>query len=258
MSEAVRAELEANDVALHLGVPAQSVEASGDELVVHGENVSFRGEVVLVAIGVRPRSQLAKEAGLELSVGGSIAVDGDLRTSDPDIYAAGDCADAYHVVTGKKAWVPLALRANRAGWAVADIVSGKRETVGLPGIAGTAVFKVFELEVARTGLTESEARAAGFDPAAAMIKAGSRAHAYPGASPLWVALTGDKTTGRLLGAQMVGREGAAHRINALAVALGAKMTVEEFAQTDTAYAPPFSPTWDPMIIAANQLLKKLG
>jgi len=183
-------------------------------------------------------------------------VDRGLKTSDNSIYAAGDCADAYHIVTGQKAWVPLALRANRAGWAVADNICGKKTE--LPGIAGTAVFKVFDLEVARTGINEKEAEKYEYDPVGITIKARSRAHAHPGASAIHVHMLGDRKSGRLLGAQMVGAEGVAHRINAVAVALHSQMSVAQFSQTDLAYAPPFGPVWDPLLTAANQLLKKMG
>ena len=159
------------------------------------------------------------------------------------------------MVTGKKVWVPLALRANRAGWAAADNMIGKKAE--LQGIAGTAVYKVFDFQVARTGLSLAEAQRFGFDPAEAVIEGRSRAHAHPGNSSLWVQMLGDKKTGRLLGAQLVGKEGAAHRVNAPAVALHLKMTVEAFSQCDLAYAPPFSPVWDPMLTAANQLLRKM-
>jgi NADPH-dependent 2,4-dienoyl-CoA reductase/sulfur reductase-like enzyme len=138
---------------------------------------------------------------------------------------------------------------------VADNVCGNR--VELDGVAGTAVFKVFDLEVARTGFNVAEAEQAGFEPVEMTITSGSRAHTYPGGTPLQVHLIGDKKSGRLLGAQMVGKESAAHRINAPAVALHAHMTVDQFCQTDLAYAPPFGPTWDPMLVAANQLLKML-
>ena len=175
-------------------------------------------------------------------------------TSAEDIYAAGDCADAYHVVTGQKTWLPLALRANRGGWAVADNVTGKDVT--LQGIAGTAVFKVFDLQVARTGLNVAESEKFGFDPMEVIIQGRSRAHAHPGSSTMGVQMVGDRKSGRLLGVQMIGKEGA-HRINAPAVALHAKMTVEKFSQSDLAYAPPFSPVWDPMLTAANQLMKKM-
>lgn len=255
LAERVREEVTARGVAVHAGHRVERIETVGDGLQVVCEGLTLESEMVLVAIGVTPNSDLAGAAGIALGVNGSVAVDRRLQTSDPDIYAAGDCADAYHVVTGRKTWIPLALRANRAGWAAADNVCG--QTVELPGVAGTAVFRVFDMEVARTGLTPQEAEKAGFEPAEKMIKASSRAHAHPGSSPIYVSLVGDKKTGRLLGAQMVGREGVAHRINAPAVALHARMTVEDFSQTDLSYAPPFGPTWDPCLTAANQLLKVL-
>ncbi|RLB11925.1 MAG: pyridine nucleotide-disulfide oxidoreductase, partial [Deltaproteobacteria bacterium] len=129
--------------------------------------------------------------------------------------------------------------------------------VELDGIAGTAVFKVFDLQVARTGLNAKEAETAGFDPAQVVIKSRSRAHAHPGSSPILVNMVSDRKSGRLLGVQMVGKEGVAHRINAAAVALHAKMTVADFVQCDLAYAPPFSPVWDPLLTAANQLIKQM-
>jgi NADPH-dependent 2,4-dienoyl-CoA reductase/sulfur reductase-like enzyme len=251
----VRQALEQKGVGIYAGSPVERIEKTGDGLRVKCANLDIDCQMVLAAVGVRPNSRLAADAGIELSAGRSIAVDRRMRTSDEHIFAAGDCADAFHVITGQRVWIPLALRANRAGWAAADNVCGI--DAELPGIAGTAVFKVFDLEVARTGLTGAEAAEAGFDPAGVMIKTRSRAHAHPGSSPIWVHLAGDRKSGRLLGAQMVGREGAAHRINSAAVALHAGMTVEEFSQSDMAYAPPFGPVWDPLLTAANQLLKKL-
>lgn len=255
LSDAIREELESNDVRLHTGHPILSIEKIGERLKLNCPDISLDADMVLSAIGIRPNSEIAAKAGLKLSIGNSIAVDRKLVTSDENIYAAGDCADAFHIVTGERTWIPLALRANRAGWAVADNVCGK--AVELPGISGTAVFKVFDLEVARTGLTIDEAENSDFDPAKVVIKTRSRAHAHPGTSIIRVQMIADRKTGRLLGCQMVGREGVAHRINALAVALHSQMTVEEFCQTDMAYAPPFGPVWDPLLTAANQLLKKM-
>jgi NADPH-dependent 2,4-dienoyl-CoA reductase/sulfur reductase-like enzyme len=255
----VARELEAQGVRVHAAAPVRAIEAGGPgrrALVVHAGDVALEGDMVLAAVGVRPNSGLARDAGIALGPQGAIAVDRALRTSAPDVFAAGDCADAFHVVTGAKVWIPLALRANRAGWAVADSVTS-RAPVEVPPVAGTAVFKVFGLEVARTGLTAAEAAGAGFEPAAATISTRSRAHAHPGASELWVTLVGDRATGRLLGAQMIGREGAAHRIDAAAVALHAGLTVEQLGQADLAYAPPFGPVWDPLLVAANQLRKEL-
>jgi NADPH-dependent 2,4-dienoyl-CoA reductase/sulfur reductase-like enzyme len=254
LAQVVRKEVEGNDVKLHLECAIERIESAGGALHVVGSEGVLTGEMVLVAAGVKPNSELAAGAGLKLGPHRAIAVDMNLKTSDEAIYAAGDCADAYHVVTGQRTWVPLALRANRAGWAVADNVCGTKTT--LSGSAGTAVFKVFDLEVARTGLNAVEAKNAGFEPVAVTIQSRSRAHAHPGSSTIWVHMVADRRSGRLLGVQMLGKEGVAHRINAPAVALHGKMTVEEFSQSDLAYAPPFAPVWDPMLTAAIQLYKE--
>jgi len=255
LASIVKEEVEANQVKLHLGQPIKRIERTGNGLRVLCSELQLDTDMVLAAVGVHPNSEFAENAGLELGPGKSIAVDRMLRTSNPDIFSAGDCADAFHVVTDQKTWIPLALRANRAGWAAADNMLGRK--VELQGVAGTAVFKVFDLEVARTGLSLEEARKAGFDPAEVVIQSRSRAHNHPGSSTISVQLVADQKSGRLLGAQMVGKEGAAHRINAAAVALHAKMSVGEFSQLDLSYAPPFGPTWDPLLTAANQLVKAI-
>lgn len=256
LAEAVRQELEGNQVGLHTGVSVDRLTINDDRLVVMAQSgETFTADLVIVAVGVKPNNALAAKAKIALGPAGAIAVDRQMRTSVEGVYAAGDCADAFHVVTGERAWIPLALRANRAGWAAADHLSGRAVTID--GVAGTGVFKVFGLEVARTGLTHGEATRAGFEPVHVTIKARSRAHAHPGSAPIHVHLVGDRLSGRLLGAQLVGRDGAAHRINAPAVALHAGMGVEQFSQADMAYAPPFGPTWDPLLVAANQLIKTL-
>jgi CoA-dependent NAD(P)H sulfur oxidoreductase len=255
MAGVVRDELEAQRVSLFPGHAIEGIESAKDCLRVLCGDLTLEGDMVLVAVGVAPNSRMAAEAGLDLSVGNAISVDKCLKTSNENIYAAGDCADAFHVVTGKRVWVPLALRANRAGWAVADNICGKKSE--LQGIAGTAAFKVFNLEVATTGLSSEEASKHGFEPVSVTVQARSRAHAHPGASTIRVHMVGDKRSGRLLGTQMVGNEGVAHRINAPAVALHGRMTVDQFCQSDMAYAPPFGPVWDPLLTAANQLLKKM-
>ncbi len=255
LSSVVKDEVEKNGINLHMGLQIKGIERNQDKLRVYCDDTVFDTEMVLIAVGITPNSQIAEDAGLELGPQKAIAVDRQLKTSDPEIFSAGDCADAFHVVSGKKVWNPLALRANRAGWAVADNVLGSK--VELEGVAGTAVFKVFDLQIARTGLNPREAKESGFDPVEIVIKSRSRAHAHPGSTTIHVSMTGDKSTGRLLGAQMVGSEGVAHRINAVAVALHAKMSVEDFYQCDLAYAPPFGPVWDPLLTAANQLRKRL-
>lgn len=255
MAQIVQDELVRNAVDIHMGTEVTAIEAKNNRIYLHCGHMVLDADLALGATGVRPCSELARDAGLALSVSESISADSYLRTSDPDIFAAGDCADAFHVVTDKKVWIPLALRANRAGWAVADNLFA--ENTRLQGVAGTAVFKVFDLAVARSGLTLSEAKKAGFDPVENRITSLSRAKWQPGAAKIHVNMVGDKNTGQLLGAQMVGADGVAHRINAVAVALHAGMTVADFIQTDLAYAPPFGPTWDPLLTAAIQLEKKL-
>jgi len=255
LAQQVKAEVTSKGVGVHLGQAVEKIEKRNGRLAVICPTLTLEADLVLVAIGVKPASDLAVAAGLPTSVGGAIAVDARQRTSNKNIYAAGDCADAFHVVTGQRTWIPLALRANRAGWAVADNVCGIDRR--LAGVVGSAVFKVFDFQVARTGINEAEAREAGLEPASVVIKSRSRAHAHPGASDIWVHMVGDRGSGRLLGVQMVGHDGVAHRLHAPAVALHGHMTVEQFSQMDLAYAPPFGPTWDPMLTAANQLLKQL-
>jgi len=255
LAEMVIEEVEKNNVRIYAGHEIRGIEKHDSGLRVICAGINIECDLVLVATGVKPNSGIAADAGLELGPAGAIYVNKSLLTSDGDIFAAGDCADAFHVVTGEKVWIPLALRANRAGWVVADNVMGYN--VEITGIVGTAVFKVFDLQVARTGLSMAEAEKSGFDPVETVITSRSRAHAHPGSSIIGVQMVGDKRSGRLLGVQMAGKEGVAHRINAPAVALHGKMSVEKFSRCDLAYAPPFSPVWDPMLTAALQLLKEM-
>lgn len=254
LSHVIVDELEKNGVELYPGHSVDAIEKTGSGLTVVCDDRSFECQLVIPAVGVKPNSGIAAAAGLDLDDFGAISVDRRGRTNDPDIYAAGDCADAFSVVTGSKVWVPLALHANRSGRVAGENICGMDTT--LKGIACSAVFKVFELEVARAGINPAEARAAGFDPLEVVITSRSRAHGHPGNKTIHVAMTGDKKTGRLLGVQMAGAEGVAHRIHSFAVALHNSMSAEDFWQADLAYAPPFGPVWDPLLTAAGQLLRK--
>ena len=215
----------------------------------------FDADIVLLVIGARPNTQLAKDTGIELGVNGAIRVDEYLRTNIADIYAAGDCAEATHMVTGKKTYIPLGTTANKEGRIAGENAAGMKNV--FDGILGTAVTKVFDLEVARTGLSPLEAEREGYSFFTSTIKGRSRSTAYPSGKPIIVSFVVDKTSGRLLGAQMVGEEGAAHRIDVLAACLYGKMTIEDVARLDLGYAPPFATVWDPILIAANVALKKL-
>ena len=217
---------------------------------------TFQADFVILAIGVRPESALAERAGIALGVNKAITVDGQMRTSLRDVFAAGDCADALSIVTGKKVYIPLGTTANKQGRVAGENAAG-RETV-FEGVAGTAQTKVFDLEVARTGLTSLEAERENIPFFVSTIKGTSRAKSYPAGKPITITYVVEKDTGRLLGAQMVGQEGVAHRIDTLATALYAKMTVDDVARLDLGYAPPFATVWDPILIAANVALKKMG
>jgi NADPH-dependent 2,4-dienoyl-CoA reductase/sulfur reductase-like enzyme len=245
--------LEAKGVHLHLDAAVEELAGTHHrmERVVTAET-EVPVDLVLVGVGVAPNTDLAESAGIELGDTGAIAVDEYGRTSDPHVYAAGDVAEADHVVTGEQDWVPLALTANRAGRAIGATLAGEETPVG--AIAGTAALKAFDLEVARTGIVDEErAREAGFDPASVTITAGTRAHYYPGGGEIQITMVGDRETGRLLGATMVGPEGVAKRVDTVVAALFAGMSVEDVEYLDLSYAPPFSPVWDPVLTAAKVL-----
>ncbi|MBN2565861.1 MAG: FAD-dependent oxidoreductase [Candidatus Eisenbacteria bacterium] len=258
MSELVERELMDNGVVLRKRTEVRGFEhGEGTDsigYVVAGEQ-RIRTDLALVSVGVRPSSRLAKAAGLELGTSGAIRVDARQVTSEPSILAAGDCCEAPHVVTGKPCWIPLGTTANKQGKIAGENSVGGSVRFG--GVAGTNVTKIFGLEAAQAGLSQRGAELAGFRSASVRITSTSRARAYPGSSPLHVKLIFAPDTGRLLGGQIVGREGAAKRIDTIAAALHAKMSVGELADIDMSYAPPFSPVWDPVIMAASQARKKV-
>ena len=211
-----------------------------------------RTDLVILATGVRPASGLLIDAGARYLPDGSVVVDSGMRTSLPGVFAAGDCVALPHLVLGEPAWVPLGPAANKTGRVAGTVAAGG--TSAFAGVVGTAVMKVFDLEVARTGLSLTEARAAGLDAVATDVTSRSRAKYYPGSSPVHVRLV-HAPGGRLLGAQMTGREGAAKRIDVLATALQAGFTVGDLAALDLSYAPPYAPVYDPVLLAANQAVR---
>lgn len=223
------------------------------EIIVHTPNRSLEADLVLIGIGVVPEVTLASEAGLTLGPTGAIAVNDHMQTNVPFVYAAGDCCECYHRISHRPVHAPLGDIANKQGRIAGANIGG--QDLSFPGIVGSICCKVFDLEVARTGLTEDEAREVGLKPASATIQGRSKAHSYPGSRDLRVRLVADTENGRLLGAQAVGGDGAVSRINALATGLTGGITLEELAYLDLAYAPPFSGAWDPIHIAAQQLMK---
>jgi NADPH-dependent 2,4-dienoyl-CoA reductase/sulfur reductase-like enzyme len=219
------------------------------------ENEKIPAHVVLCATGIKPNSAIAKEAGIETGVKDAIAVDRRMETSVSGIYAAGDCAESLNLIVNKKTYVPLGTVANKQG-RVAGINAAKGYAV-FKGILGSMEFKLFDLEIARTGLSAVDAEMYGFDVVEVGITAPSTAHGYPQRTSIEVVMTAEKRTGKLLGAQMVGKIGVAQRINTVATAIYNEMSVDDFSMLDFAYAPPFSPVWDPLLVAANVLKGKL-
>jgi NADPH-dependent 2,4-dienoyl-CoA reductase/sulfur reductase-like enzyme len=255
VAERVEEHLREQGVTLHLETAVSGFSGDGDVERVHFDDTSAPADIAIVGVGVEPNVDLAAEAGIELGPTGAIATDEFGRTNHENVYAAGDCAEARHVVTGKPDHVPLALTANRAGRAIGQTVTGTPTPVG--EIAGTAIVKAFDLGAARTGVVdEDRAREAGFDPVSVTISAPTRAHYYPGGVELAVTLLADRETGELLGGSLVGREGA-KRVDTVATALHAGMTVSELQNADLAYAPPFSPVWDPVLTAGKVLQGQL-
>lgn len=240
-------------VAVHCGTPVEAFQGRNGRVVgVDTPEKDVAVDIVLMGAGVSPRTELAERAGVELGSSGAIATDRYGETNVDNVYAAGDCAEASHVVTGEPEYIPLALTANRHGRAIGATLAGKRTRTG--PVAGTAALKAFDLEVARTGIVDPERAAeAGFDPVRKTLELPSRAHYYPGGTELTVTLVADDDSGRLLGASMVGEEGVAQRINSVAAALHTEVTVGGLEQFDFAYAPAFSPTWDPVLTGAKVL-----
>jgi NADPH-dependent 2,4-dienoyl-CoA reductase/sulfur reductase-like enzyme len=254
LSRKILEELEANAVVFMADTAVEGFErAASGEITVHTSNGKLETDLVLLGIGVVPAVDLAKEAGIVLGPTGGIAVNNRLQTNSPFIYAAGDCCECYHRVSGKPVYTPLGDVANKHGRVAGANIGGQE--LSFPGVVGSFCFKVFDLEVASTGLTEQEAREAGMDAVSATIQGVSKAHSYPGARRLWLRLVADTGSGRLLGAQAVGGDGVVSRVNALAAALTGNLSVQDVAYMDLAYAPPFSGAWDPLHIAAQQLLK---
>lgn len=238
-------------VDLRLGVTAQGFDAG----VVQTSEGDLSADLVVLGLGVAPNTSLAADAGLETGVNGALRVDRRQRTSVDDVYAAGDCAESFHRVSQRPVHIALGTVANKQGRVAGINIGGGYAT--FPGVVGTAVSKVCSLEMGRTGLNEAEAAAAGFGYEATTIRSVTRASYFPGTKPITIKVLAETGTRRLLGAQIVGEEGAAKRIDTLATALTAGMTVDDIIDLDLGYAPPFSGVWDAVHIAARKAASTL-
>lgn len=235
---------------VRLGVTVHEVRRGDDGvlLVALDDSTLLPTDVVVVATGVRPSTLLAEAVGADLGPSGAVVVDHRMRTSVPHVLAAGDCVALPHLVTGTPAYIPLGPTANKTGRVAGTVAAGG--DAQFAGTVGTAVVKVFGLGVARTGLSLAEAAEAGFDAVATDATGRSRAKYYPGSVPVDIRLV-HTPDGRLLGAQLSGEgDSVAKRVDVVAVALHAGLTVEELVGLDLSYAPPFAPVYEPLLVAA--------
>lgn len=251
MAAPIQEAMEGAGVTLSLGEALEGVDAGtdGSALTVRTSGGRYPADLVVLGMGVRPNNDLAREAGLKLGPKEAIAVDDRMQTSAPTIWAAGDCADSLHRVTGERAWIALGTVANKHGLVAGTNLGGGEAR--FPGVTGTAITRFRDLEIARSGLSVREAEEAGYKVESRQITSQTRAGYMPGSEKIHVKLVAD-TDGRLLGGQIVGGPGSGKRIDTVAAALTGGLTVEDLLWMDLSYAPPFSPVWDPVQMAARQ------
>ncbi len=256
MSLLVEKELTTQGVGLFTGQRVMRLEGNSDGYVDHvvTDKQTLEADIVLLALGYRPNSALARSAGLEIGAMGGVSVNEYMQTSDPDIFAGGDCVENTHRVTGAKLLAPMGSTANKHGRIIGTNVTGGSDT--FPGVLATAVVKVFDLTVSRVGLCESEARRAGFQPITSLAPGFDHASYYPGAQMITIKLVADSITGRVLGGQVLGKGEAAKRTDVLVTTISLMGTVDDLANLDLAYSPPFNGAMDVLHNAANVIRNK--
>jgi len=225
-------------------------EENGRGTVKTDQGRKLAADVVITSVGIRPGIGLAQDAGLTIGATGGVAVDEAMQTSDPNIWAAGDCVESVNLVTGKPTLVPMGSAANKQGRAAGANAMGRNITV--KGFTGTIIVKVFDFAVGKTGLSEQEAVAAGYRPVVTYVVADHHAGYYPGAKDIWIKTVADQEDGRLLGAQAIGEEGVDKRIDVMATAIYNRMAAADLIHLDLAYAPPYSSARDPIIVAGAE------
>ena len=251
MGRLVEQELTRNGVEVLVETEIESVNGSGEirSVTVGGEEHPC--DLAVIAVGVKPDAGVAQAAGLPVGERGALVVDQRMETPIEGVWAAGDCCETRHLLHDRPAYVPLGTTANKQGRVAGANIAGADERFG--GVVGTAALKVCDLQVARTGLSSAEAREAGFEAVSATIEHISRARYYPGGAPMTVSMIAERGSGRLLGAQLAGREGVAKRVDVVAAALHSRVTARDLSEFDLSYAPPFAPVWDPLLLAARKV-----
>jgi NADPH-dependent 2,4-dienoyl-CoA reductase/sulfur reductase-like enzyme len=248
----VEEHLEENGVRVYTGAEVAGFMGDGRVEGVRFGDGELEADLVVVGVGIEPRVELAEEAGVELGNSGAIRVDKHMKTNLPDVWAAGDCVETTNLVSGEQAWVPLGDTANQMGRVAGTNAATGENALEFPGTIGTGIFKVFDLGVGKTGLSEREAEDAGFETVSAAIEAMDRAAYYPGVGKVFLKLISDRETGRLIGAEAAGY-GAAKLTDICATAIWGRLAYPDLVNLDLAYAPPFGPALSPVIQAATVL-----
>lgn len=255
-SDSVIDTLRLHGVKVHLGAAVEKVILKGGRAVgINAGGKEYAADIILICVGVKPNSELAKAAGLMTEPNGAITVDKHQRTSDDAIWACGDCACTTNRITGQRCYAPLGTNANKQGRVAGSDISGKEAVFA--GVLPSQITKIFDLYVGSTGLSQKQAENAGYAAAGTAIRKNDRASYYPGGSQNQIYLVFDRESGQILGAQGIGGESIAGRINVLATAITCKMSIQEISELDLVYAPPVAPVYDPVLIAGECAVKEL-
>ncbi len=251
VEEAVKSELKRNSVELCTGVDMEKIE---DDKTVVTNKGSFKSDMVGVSKGIIPNTEFLKDTDIEL-FNGVVVIDRYAKTSNPDVYSGGDCALIYNKLLKRNVFMPLGTNANKIGKLAGANIAGADEEFA--GIVGTSVFKLFNITIAKTGLSLQESQNEGYDAFKTVVTTKTRAHGFPNPKDITVIFITEKKSGKLLGCQIFGGEGVALRIDVIAAALYADMTIKDIQGLDLSYSPPFAPVWDPILVCANQAVKKV-
>lgn len=255
VSGRVEDHLKEKGVAVFTGDNVEGFTGEDRVRAVRFDGQEVEADLVIMGVGVKPRVDLAEGAGVEVGFTGAIRVDKHMKTNVPDVWAAGDCVESTNLVSGETGWVPLGDTANQMGRVAGTNAASGEDALEFPGVLGTGIFKVFDLGVAKTGLSEKEAENAGFEIVSAIVEARSRAGYFPGAQEVLLKLISDAETGRILGAEAVGG-GVDRLVDVCATAIWGGLSYPDLINIDLAYAPPYGPTLSPVIQAATILSGK--
>ncbi len=241
--------LQENNVALHVNERVEAFRGSQTVQQVLTSKGTYEADLVILSIGVRPATKFLDGTGIQLAENGAVVIDREMRTNLKDIYAAGDCAQVYHYVKQENTYLPLGTNANKCGRIAGENIAGAHRKY--IGTLGSAAVKIIDMELARTGLSEQEAKDLALDYTTEFVQAANHPGYYPGQTPLWIKIICEQRTRRILGAQAIGQEDAVLRIDMFAIAIQNNMPADELGMTDLCYAPPFAGVWDAVHIASN-------